>query len=123
MEACWIENYLTGEFQGLGKLGAVAKGNSGLNSSFVRRSPAISARPSPGDPDPFLRRAKSLSHLTHMAAATTAGGSDQISENRPIVMNVGAYGRHGPPCVHDHDLPSFHGNDHGHAGGNVCGCD
>jgi len=31
MEACWIENYLTGEFQGWGKLGAVAKGNSGLN--------------------------------------------------------------------------------------------
>jgi len=37
-------------------------------------------------------------------------------------MNVGAYGRRGPPCDHVHDLLSFHANDHGHAGERVCGC-
>jgi hypothetical protein len=85
MEACWIENYLTGEFQGLGKLGPVAKGNSGLNFSLLRRSPAISGGPSPGDLDPFLKRARSLSHLTHRATAATAGagggGGDRVTSD------------------------------------------
>jgi len=38
MEGFWVENYFTGEFQGLGKFGAVAKGNSSLNFSVEKGS-------------------------------------------------------------------------------------